>query len=647
MNCNIGITDKFFVNYMELIRTKMLPYQWRVLNDEEDIVIAKERDADYIPAEKSHCVENFRIAAGRTKGHHYGMVFQDSDLYKWLEAVAYTLERVDDKYLRGLAEEAVDLIAEAQEEDGYLNTYFTIEAPERKFKRLYQSHELYCAGHFIEAAVAYYQAVDNQKVLDTAVKLADCIDRHFGPNGIKGYDGHEEIELALLRLYEVTKEKRYLTLAKFFLYERGKNPEFFQQQRDADPDKSVLIEGMDGFRPSYYQNHKPILQQETAEGHAVRVAYMCDGMARLAYLDNDKDMLEACQRLWQNITHKRMYITGAIGSTVIGEAFTADYDLPNDTVYGETCASVGLMFFAHNLMKSQEKGEYADVMEKALYNTVLSGMALDGKHFFYVNPLEVVPEYSHKDPGKSHIKTTRPSWFGCACCPPNLARLLSSLNRYVYTVKNDIVYANLYVSSWGSVDIAGQEIFLKQTTEYPKTGNIELEVLTDGEFGIAMRIPGWASDYKLQINGKECAIKPKDGYVVLHRSWHKNDLISLVLPMEAKFYQALPRVREDIGRVAVQRGPVVYCAESVDNGAELELLRVSPDMELQESSADKEFGGAVILKGKTEKVQLPSDEKLYAPYEKVSLQVQDLKLVPYYCWGNRGENEMLVWLYKK
>ena len=483
--------------------------------------------------------------------------------------------------------------------------------------------------------------------MDTAVKLADCIDRHFGPNGIKGYDGHEEIELALLRLYEVTKEKRYLTLAKFFLYERGKNTEFFQQQRDADPDKSVLIEGMDGFRPSYYQNHKPILQQETAEGHAVRVAYMCDGMARLAYLDNDKDMLEACQRLWQNITHKRMYITGAIGSTVIGEAFTADYDLPNDTVYGETCASVGLMFFAHNLMKSQEKGEYADVMEKALYNTVLSGMALDGKHFFYVNPLEVVPEYSHKDPGKSHIKTTRPSWFGCACCPPNLARLLSSLNRYVYTVKNDTVYANLYVSSWGSVDIAGQEIFLKQTTEYPKTGNIELEVLTDGEFGIAMRIPGWASGYKLQVNGEDCAIQPEDGYVVIHRSWHKNDLISLVLPMEAKFYQALPRVREDIGRVAVQRGPVVYCAESVDNGAELELLRVSPDMELQESSVDKEFGGAVILKGKTEKVQLPSEEKLYAPYEKVSLQAQDLKLVPYYCWGNRGENEMLVWLYKK
>lgn len=647
MGCNIEITDKFFVKYMELIRTKMLPYQWRVLNDEENIVIAKERDADYIPAEKSHCIENFRIAAGRSQGHHYGMVFQDSDLYKWLEAVAYTLARVNDKYLQGLAEEAIDLISETQEDDGYLNTYFTIEAPERKFKRLYQSHELYCAGHFIEAAVAYYQAVGNQKILNTAIKLADCIDRHFGHDGIKGYDGHEEIELALLRLYEVTKEKRYLNLARFFLYERGINPEFFQQQRDADPDKSVLIEGMDGFAPSYYQNHKPIIRQETAEGHAVRVAYMCDGMARLAYLDNDKDMLEACERLWKNITHKRMYITGAIGSTVIGEAFTADYDLPNDTIYGETCASVGLMFFARNMIKNKQKGEYADVMEKALYNTILSGMSLDGKHFFYVNPLEVVPEYSHKDPGKSHIKTTRPSWFGCACCPPNLARLLSSLNHYIYTVKGDCVYTNLYISSKGSVNIDGQEIFLKQITNYPNTGRVEMEVCSSGSFGIAMRIPEWASDYELKVNGEKCVIESNDGYVTLNRKWQKNDKILLALPMKVKFYQALPRVREDIGRIAVQRGPVVYCAESVDNGSELELLRVVPDMKLEESSCQAEFDGAIILHGKAEKIQVSPKEKLYAPYKKPSLYEKELKLVPYYCWGNRGENEMLVWLYQK
>ena len=648
---NVKVTDPFWLKYMELIRTEMLPYQWSVLNDEADIVIEKERDADYIPAEKSHALENFRIAAGRTKGHHYGMVFQDSDVYKWLEAAAYSLQRVPDAKLQELTDGVVDLIAAAQEADGYLGTYFTTEAPERKFKRLYQSHELYCAGHFIEAAVAYYQAVGSQTALQTACRLADRIAQSFGPEPqkIHGYDGHEEIELALFRLYEVTKEERYLELGRFFLYERGKDPAFFKKQCAADPDKSVLIEGMDGFKTSYYQNHKPILMQETAEGHAVRVVYMCTGMAKLAYLHHDQKMLDACQRLWKNIVEKRMYITGAIGSTVIGEAFTADYDLPNDTMYGETCASVGLIFFAHNLLRSAVRGEYVDVMERALYNTVLSGMAQDGKHFFYVNPLEVVPELSHKDPGKSHIKTTRPAWFGCACCPPNLARLLNSLQAYTYMVKDDTIYTELYMNSQATFQISGQRVVLVQETTYPWEGKVAIQVEAQGDtvFGIALRVPAWARAYTLCINGEACAEALQDGYVVVERNWKQGDRVELAFSMQAEIWQANPKVRSDIHRAAVLRGPFVYCMEGVDNGAELELLRLDVQAELRYAFCPEQFGGVGILHGKAWRERIGADEQLYYTQRDAVYDEQDITLIPYYCWGNRGENEMLVWMYKK
>ena len=646
----VKVTDKFWLNYMELIRTEMLPYQWRVLNDQEDIEIAKERDADYIPSEKSHAIENFKIAAGLSKGHHYGMVFQDSDVYKWLEAVAYTLKRVpEDKKLREAADSVVELIAAAQEDDGYLGTYFTIEAPERKFKRLYQSHELYCAGHFIEAAVAYHQATGNQLVLDTACRLADCLDRHFGPekNKIHGYDGHEEIELALFRLYEITNNKRYLELGRYFLYQRGKDPDFFRRQCREDENKSVLIEGMEGFKDSYYQNHKPILEQETAEGHAVRVMYLCTGMAMLARLKNDDKMRQAAKRLWKNITEKRMYITGAVGSTVIGEAFTADYDLPNDSMYGETCASVGLMFFAHNLLKDEAgQGDYADVMERALYNTVLSGMALDGRHFFYVNPLEVVPELSHKDPGKSHIKTTRQAWFGCACCPPNLARLISSLNDYIYSVTDDTLYVDLYVGSEAELTLADKTVQLSLQSQFPWQGTVGLTLHTAGRYGIALRIPSWAKEYKIAINGKAVKAEKQNGYVLLKQNWHKGDEITLDIPMEAVLYQANPEVRENIGRLAVQRGPLVYCAESIDNGEDLECIRLVDGMEFTEEYTGTLFNSAVSLQ--TSAVREAKENSLYKPYGKPrALHKQQLTLIPYYCWGNRGENEMMVWLYQK
>ncbi len=650
---NVKITDPYWIHYMELIRTKMIPYQWDVLNDKADIVIEKERDADHIPSEKSHAIENFKIAAGLTVGHHYGMVFQDSDVYKWLEAVAYSLHQTYDENLKELADGVIDLLAQAQEKDGYLNSYFTAEDPSRKYKRLYQSHELYCAGHFIEAAVAYYTTTENQKALNIACKLADHIDSIFGdaPQKLKGYDGHEEIELALLRLYEVTGKKTYLELSRFFLYERGKDAGFFKRQVAEDSNKKRLIEGMEQFPASYYQVHKPIIEQETAEGHAVRVVYMCTAMANLAYLNKDVKMLTACRRLWKNIVTKRMYITGAIGSTVIGESFTANYDLPNDTMYAETCASIGLIFFASNMLKNERKGEYADVMERALYNTVLSGMALDGKHFFYVNPLEVVPEYSKKDPGKSHVKVTRPAWFGCACCPPNIARMVTSLHHYAYTVHDNEIYTNLYLANQAIIKLNGKNINIEQTTNYPWEGNVRFVIQTEesAPFIFSLRIPNWAESYTIKVNDELYTAAQQDGYVPIERIWENGDVVTLNLDMSIHAYTANPQVRTDLHKVAVQRGPLVFCAEGVDNGANLQLIHLTKETRFQYEFVPKQFNGVGIIKANAEKMNIEEEweDKLYRKEVSSTFTPMIVTLIPYYCWANRGENEMLVWLNKK
>lgn len=649
----VKITGIFWRRYRDLIRREMIPYQWSVLNDQANIMIEKERDAEYIPSEKSHAIENFRIAAGIKKGHHYGMVFQDSDVYKWLEAVAYSLQETYDERLKALADWVIDLIAQAQEKDGYLNTYFTIEAPERKFKRLYQSHELYCAGHYIEAAVAYYKAVHSEQALSVACSLADCIDAAFGPElkKLKGYDGHEEIELALLRLYEVTGEERYVRLSRFFLYERGQDPAFFKKQVEADPDKRVLIEGMSGFTAKYYQVHKPVIEQETAEGHAVRVTYLCTSMAKLAYLNRDEKMLAACQRLWKNIVSKRMYITGAIGSTVTGEAFTADYDLPNDTMYGETCASIGLIFFAHAMLKNEANGEYADVMETALYNSVISGMALDGKHFFYVNPLEAVPEYSKKDPGKSHVKLTRPAWFGCSCCPPNLARLLMSLDSYIYTMRGSIIYVNLYMACKAAFAIKKTKIEIVQETNYPWEGEICFHIKVEGEnpFGVGIRIPQWADNYSLKINDKICHSLSTKGFVIIERQWKTGDTITLQLNMNIQLWTANPKVREDLNKIAVKRGPIVYCLEGVDNGKDLHLICLTENTKFQYHFVDDLMGGIGVIFADAEKIEVSASwtNELYREESSLKSSPKKIQFIPYYCWANRGENEMLIWLHKK
>jgi DUF1680 family protein len=412
----VQINDPFWNPYINLVKEVVIPYQWEVLNDK-------------VPeAEPSHAIKNLRIAAGLEEGKFYGFFFQDTDLAKWLEAVAYSLQTTPNEELEKLADEAIDLVGMAQQEDGYLNTYFTIEKKDKRWANLEECHELYTAGHFIEAGVAYYQATGKKKLLDIVCKFADYINQVFGPEPEKlhGYDGHQEIELALVRLYKVTGNERYLKLSRYFLDIRGTEPYYFVEEwekRNKISYWSMKETGSPEERRTYMQTHSPVRNQKEAIGHAVRMVYMLTGMSEVAKESGDEELYEACRTLWQNIITKQMYITGGIGSTSHGEAFSFNYDLPNDTVYAETCASIGLINFAQSMLQIENQQGYADVIERALYNIIIASMSRDGEHFFYVNPLEVWPEASEKSPIRHHVKAVRQKWFGCACCPPNLPRL--------------------------------------------------------------------------------------------------------------------------------------------------------------------------------------------------------------------------------
>jgi len=655
----VKLQDKFWGNYRELIRREMIPYQWKVLSDDIDINIERERNDNCIPNEKSHAIENLKIAAGISEGDHYGWVFQDSDVYKWLEAVAYSLMEKMDEDLKKIADDVVTLIGQAQEESGYLSTYFTIKEPDKKFKSLGGSHELYCAGHFLEAAVAYNMATGNKEVLDIAYKLADYIDSYFGEGESKHYgvDGHEEIEIGLMKLYRLSGNERYYKLAEYFLNARGVNPNFFKEQWAKEDDN--VLSGIRSFPASYFQMHKPVREQDSAEGHAVRVVYLCTAMADVAAANKDEELFNACQKIWRNIVDKRMYITGGIGSTVSGEAFTLDYDLPNDTMYCETCASVGLVFWAKNMLRNKAVSEYSDVMEKALYNTVIAGMALDGKHFFYVNPLEVNPENSKKDPTKSHVKVVRPEWLGCACCPPNLARLLMSIDQYIYHADEDTVFFDLYIGNETKVNEGDEELFIKVNSDYTWNGKVDINISAKGAVKktLAFRIPSWTEEYKLIIDGKrlniaegdaQCdSIEYKDGYLYITTFWSDNT-ISLAFDTTPVIWRANDRIKDDIYRVAVSRGPFVYCLEGVDNGSYLQEILTDCEGEFECTYKPDLLGGIVTLEsvGIRKKSNITG---LYQKYSKVSETSENIKLkwIPYYSWANRGENEMTVWVRQK
>ncbi len=451
----VSISDPFWKNYMELIRKNVIPYQWEALNDRIE------------GAAPSYCIHNFSVASGKTEGTFGGCVFQDSDLYKWLEAASYSLMWHPDKDLEEKIDSVVNLMEDTQQDDGYLDTYYIINGLENRFTNLRDNHELYCLGHMLEAAVAYYQATGKEKLLTIASRYADCVANIFGsePEKLHGYPGHEVAELALVKLYHVTGKEAYLKLAEYFINERGQEPNYFSLE-EAAHGREKGWGYTHGY--SYYQADKPVREQTEAMGHAVRAVYLYSGMADVARETNDPSLITACETLWNDIVNRKMYITGAIGSSQHGEAFTFAYDLPNDTIYGETCAAIGLVFFARRMFELTHDSKYIDVMERAIYNGIISGMSLDGTSFFYVNPLEVDPVACKRDFHKSHVKPQRQKWFGCACCPPNVARLLSSIASYAYETDEDTLYINLFMGGDIHTTLNGHmAVSLEVATHYP------------------------------------------------------------------------------------------------------------------------------------------------------------------------------------
>ena len=616
---DIQIQDRFWKERLDLVRKEIIPYQWEAMNDR-------------VPnAEPSHCIENYRIAAGQAQGSFYGEVFQDSDLAKWLEAVAYVLSFQPDPKLEKLADEAIELVCAAQQPDGYLNTFFTIKEPDQRWRNLREGHELYCAGHMMEAAVAYFEATGKRRLLDAMMRLADLICNTFGPEEgkIHAYPGHEEVELALFRMYRATGVRRYLELSAYFINCRGTGENYFRNENDR-PGYLPIWGSMDtNSDMSYYQAHQPVREQKQAAGHAVRAMYLYSAMADLAGELKDEGLLNACKTLWNDVTERQMYVTGGVGASGILERFTTDYDLSNEMAYAESCASIGLMLFGLRMNRVTRQAQYFDPVERALYNTVLASVALDGKSFFYVNPLEVWPKACMPNTSKEHVKPVRQPWFSCACCPPNVARTFASLGQYIWAQDSQRVYLNLFISSTVK---AKNGAILKLETEFPM-GNV-LKITSDQVLELAVRIPGYGKNFRANVSYRK-----ENGYGVFELEAGKELEIQFDAP--ACFIRANPEVRACSGNVCIQRGPVVYCLEEIDNGSNLSALSVDTAVSPGERESDIPGGLMITASGKRRRAW--TDDKLYgeipSQYEETVLQA-----VPYAFWGNREKGEMTVWI---
>ena len=547
-------------------------------------------------------------------------IFWDSDVAKWLQGAAYILNSKDDDEAAEIIENAIDCIIENADENGYFNSHYLVTEQGERFRHR-DCHELYCAGHLFEAAVAYYEITGKDRFLRAMCKFADYIEKVFKNEKSAAFTtpGHPEIELALMRLYKATGEKRYADLAKYFIDEHGKY---------ADDNNYY-----DWVNEYYNQDETRIKDRKTAEGHCVRALYLMCGAADVAYEYGDDELKQACERVFDNIVNKRMYITGGVGSTHLGEAFTIDYDLPNRTAYTETCAAISLAMFANRMLKFGADSKYADIIEKAIYNGVMSGVSLDGKSFFYENPLEIDPDFNNVNtstkPKERFPITQRLEVFGCSCCPPNILRFVASIAGFLYGFDDNTVYVHQYMDSKTETD----GIMIEQKTEYPKNGKITIKCNADKKF-IAFRIPGWCKAFKINRD-----YIMKNGYAYVQLAG--NDELEIELDMPVKIIAANRRVHSDAGRVAVMRGPVVYCAEGADNGADLKsvLLDIKGEYEMKES----EFLLPVL---KTTAYRPTENESLYYEagddYEEIPLT-----LIPYYAFANRGETEMIVWFLRK
>ena len=620
----VKITDDFWSPRQDLIVDVVVPYMERILRDE-------------IPgAEKSHAIANFRMAAGEEAGEFYGMVFQDSDVAKWLEAAAYSLVLKTDADLSARVDDVVALIARCQQSDGYLNTYFAVREPANRWRNLLECHELYCAGHMMEAAVALQEAAGKGALLEVCTRLADHICDRF--ERIEGIPGHQEIEIGLLRMYRATGRARYRDMALRFLNLRGQDPDWFIKHTPPHP--GVHYGGYD-ITPEdnlYNQSDVPVREQTVARGHAVRQLYMLTAMADAAAETGDAAMLEACRRLFDNITRRQMYITGAVGASARHEAFTTDYDLPSDRCYGETCASVAMAFFARNLLKNEPDGRYADLLELELYNAALAGMQLDGKRFFYVNPLAVDTRVSGVTPDYEHVQPQRPPWHVCACCPPNLARLIASLGKYLWNEDENTVYSHLLIGSEASTRFGR----IRLESRLPWTGKARYTVLDGGAFTLAIHLPAYADDLVLEVNGRLITCETRCGYCYIRRDWSAGDTVALRFDLSVRRVYADPHVRDCAGRVALARGPIVYCFEQVDQAKPVFSLALPRSAGISLAPAPDGLPDTFVCL-RMEGLFAKPIEALYSS-RPLESEPCIMTAIPYFAWSNRAKGDMSVWI---
>ncbi|HND61227.1 MAG TPA: glycoside hydrolase family 127 protein [Opitutaceae bacterium] len=629
---HVRLTRGFLAERARLVRDVVIPYQWEALNDR------------VAGAEPSGCVHNFQVAAGEKPGKFYGLFWQDSDLAKWIEAASYRLATHPDAALEAELDRLIATLAKAQGADGYLNTYFQLVEPQNRWANLRDCHELYVAGHMIEAGVAHFRATGKRTLLTVVSRLADLIERTFGlgPGQIPGYCGHEEIELALVKLARATGEARYARLAAYFIDQRGREPNYLMEEtRRRGEEKLPWHMYFDGL--ATLQAARPVRELTEPVGHAVRQMYLLAAMADLARDLGDDSLRRSCDTLWASIVQRHLYLTGGVGSEPYGEKFTDPFDLPPDRAYAETCAAIGVIFFARRMLELGLRGEYADVMERALYNNVLSGMSLDGTKFFYVNPLELIPSVAKRRYECHLVKTQRVGWFGCACCPPNLARLFASLGEYLASQQPDGLALHLYAEGELRFTAAGRDVRLAVRTDYPWTETVAIEVrpAQPAEFTLRLRIPGWCRGATVAVNGQRTSLAVQDGYVALRRTWTAGDKVELTFPMPIERVYADPRVAPVAGRVALQRGPVVYCLEEPDHGDNLAAVALPRDAALTARTDPGLLGGCVVIEGQGQRTQRSA--QLYQASTPATVP-QALRAIPYALWANRGEGEMRVWI---
>jgi uncharacterized protein len=547
--------------------------------------------------EQTGRIRNFDRAAGILSGEFEGQYYNDSDLYKVLEGASYSLADHPDAELAKRVDAIIARIAVAQEADGYLHTFHTVKLPKEKWSVLMHRHELYCAGHLLEAAIAHHRATGKRSLLDVAIKFIDHIDRLFGPGKRLAVPGHQEIELALVKLYHLTGEQRYFNLATFFIDQRG------------EADRGNLF-------GKHYQDHVPVRQQNEITGHAVRAMYLYSGAADVASHTDDQGLIDAMDRLWQNVALRKMYITGGIGVQTHNEGFSGDYALPNDDAYCETCASIGMALWNHRLNLLHGDARYADVLERVMYNGILSGVSLDGKTFFYVNPMSSEGDH-HREP-----------FFGCACCPTNVVRFVPSMPGYVYATDDHGITVNLFVAGEANVSFGDVSVGIKAATCYPWDGKVQLTLALEqpSRFAVNLRMPQWCDHASVSINGTvQDRLTVRKGYACLSRQWQSGDVIELDLPMDIRRIEAHPRVEAGVGRVAIQRGPMVYCFEAVDNVEGVQDIVLGKNPNFRAEHRNDLLGGVTVIKG-------------------ADLSGRVIVAVPYHVWDHRQAGDMVVWV---